>query len=39
LKEVSLSAAITISKNDTVFTIDSNGKTCFLLEFEFNLMP
>ena len=33
LKEVSLSAAITISKNDTVFTIDSNGKTCFLLEF------
>ena len=34
LKEVSLSAAITISKNDTIFTIDSNGKTCFLLAFE-----
>ena len=32
LKEVSLSESITIAKKDSVFTIDSNGKTCFVLE-------
>ncbi len=34
LKEVSLSDEITIAKKDAVFTIDSNGKTCFVLGFE-----
>ena len=34
LKEVSLANTITIAKNDTVFTIDNNGKTCFVLELE-----
>lgn len=34
LKEVSLDDAISIAKNETVFTIDSNGKTCFALDLE-----
>jgi len=34
LKEVSLSDSISIAKNETIFTIDNNGKTCFVLEFE-----
>lgn len=32
LKEVSLNDLLTIAKKDTVFTIDSNWKTCFVLE-------
>ncbi len=34
LKEVSLNDVITIAKNNSVFTIESSGKTCFVLELE-----
>ncbi len=34
LKEVSLADLVIIAKNDTIFTIKSNGKTCFVLELE-----
>jgi len=34
LKEVSLTDVLTIAQNDTVFTIDNKGKTCFVLELE-----
>ncbi len=34
LKEVSLADVLTIAQNETVFTIDSKGKTCFVLELE-----